>query len=190
MSIVEIQREEIRSALLGEPLGYIALLDVCESIIDTQMLMARIREMKEAGEIRRDHDGRYHLATDAEPEPVPKRRGRPPKAPASQGGDEPPTPKRRGRPPKAARKKAAAAAAPKTMSRPKARTDEHARPAAAAAVPGRSVDAALAAAAASAQAALDEYVWSVGDRDILDALQSARDAARDALERYRRGGTS
>lgn len=38
-----------------------------------------------------------------------------------------------------------------------------------------------------AQAAIDEYVAHIGDRQILDPLRAARDQARLALENYRRG---
>lgn len=41
--------------------------------------------------------------------------------------------------------------------------------------------------AKAAQDALDEYVYSVGDRRILDRLMAARDAARDALAAHQGG---
>jgi len=54
----------------------------------------------------------------------------------------------------------------------------------AAASPPAHVRAALDRSVEAAQAALDEYVYSVGDRALLDSLMAVRDAARKAREAW------
>lgn len=86
-------------------------------------------------------------------------------------------PMKKEKPPKPPRHKRAAAAAPKPPATP-------------AAPNGGKTTLILETLMADAQHALDEYIYSVGDKQILDQLAAARDAARAALKAHNEKGVA
>jgi len=165
MSVTESPREEVLQIIQGHgPICMADIYDKCELVLDQKQLSNALYNLKKAGKITRGDSGLYSVAAGSAvipPDATPPRK----KQVARKAGKPAGAQQRRG---------------------DKSSAPGRSKPSAPAPLGTNSVLSVLLHAVEAAQAAIDEYVYAVGDASILDPLMTARNEARRAVAAYQR----
>ena len=153
-----------------QPIAYRSIVD--NEVVDALAVNEKqssnvIYKLKKRGELTQDRDGMYVIVDDESDSGTTSGQGGAPAVAPPPPSSPPP-------------RTQVPAVAPPAL--PPSAVDREAAQLAIGRNPGQSLSEALTAAEVAAQDALDVYVWSVADHEILEALMATRDSARRARE--------